>query len=403
MKLGILKETKTPPDERVPLSPLACKQITETYPNIEIIIQSSDIRAFKDEEYTKLGLTVQEDVSECDVLMGVKEVKMEYLIPNKTYFFFSHTIKEQPYNRELLLDIMKKNIQLIDYETLTSPRGGRLLGFGRYAGIVGAYNTFLAYGKKYNVYNLKAAHDCEDYNELKKELSKVKLPANYKIILTGDGRVGHGAKEIINELKIKNVCPTEFLGNDFNEAVYTQLSVKEYNERIDGKDFEKRDFYTKPNEFKSVFCKYAKVADMYIACHYWDAEAPFLFTRKDAKSKDFNIKIIGDISCDIDGPVASTIRPSTIEKPLYGYLAETESEVDFMNENAIGVMAVDNLPCELPKDASCDFGSEFMAKILPSLAGEDSDTIIERARMTKDGKLTKYYAYLQDYVDGVND
>lgn len=400
MKIGILKETKTPPDERVPLSPMACEKIMDTFPNVEILVQSSDIRAFKDEEYIKLGITVQEDVSECEVLMGVKEVKKDYLVANKTYFFFSHTIKEQPYNRALLLKIMEKNIQMIDYETLTKSSGGRLLGFGRYAGIVGAYNTFLAYGKKYKAYDLKPAHDCEDYKELKQELLKVKLPSDYKIVITGDGRVGRGAMEIVNELKLKKASPSDFKNLTFNEPVFTQLSVLDYNERKDKKNFVKGDFYTNPSEFNSSFMGYAKVANMYIACHYWDADAPFIFTKEDAKSKEFNLKIIGDISCDIDGPVASTIRPSTIEDPLYGYLAETEVEVDFMDENAIGIMAVDNLPCELPKDASENFGNEFINKVLPSLAGEDFDTIIERAKMTKNGKLTKHYSYLQDYVDG---
>lgn len=399
MKIGILKETKTPPDMRVPLSPTQCAEINK-HPEIELVVQSSDIRTFSDQEYKDAGVTVVDSVEDCDILMGVKEVKKDYLIPNKTYFYFSHTIKEQPYNRDLLLTMMDKNIQMIDYETLTSPKGPRLIGFGRYAGIVGCYNTFLAYGKKFGKYELKPANQCEDHKELNQELKKVVLPNDYKIVVTGFGRVGRGAAEILTELGIKHVSAQEFISKTFNEPVYTQLEVEDYNERLDGKPFVKEEFYKSAKGYKSTFMQYAKVANMYVACHYWDAEAPFIFTREDAKSPDFNIDVVGDVSCDIDGPVASTLRPSTIADPLYGYNPNTESEAEFNANGTIGVMAVDNLPCELPKDASKDFGNEFIKNILPSLLNGDKDKIIEKATICKNGKLTEYYSYLQNYVDG---
>lgn len=401
MKIGIVKETKNPPDKRVPLSPENCEELKATFPTIELVVQSSDIRAFKDEEYTDLGIDVVADVSDCDVLLGVKEVKKSELLDNKTYFFFSHTIKEQPYNRDLLNLMLDKSIKMVDYETLTYHKNGRILGFGRYAGIVGAYNAFLAYGVKSGDYSLKPANKCHDYKELKEELKKVKLPNDYKIIISGDGRVGKGAEEVLHATAgIYEVSPTDFLTSTRNEPIYTQLSVKEYNKRKDGASFTKGDFYKNPELFESNFKRFSDIGDMYIACHYWDAEAPFIFSREDAKSPDFKLKIVADISCDIDGPVASTIRPSTIDKPLYGYDPQTESEVDFMTKNAIGVMAVDNLPCELPRDASEDFGNELITKVLPSLIGEDSETIIERATICENGKLTSYFEYLQGYVDG---
>ena len=401
MKIGVIRETKNPPDKRVPLSPEKCAKLKQNFPEIELVVQSSNIRAFKDEEYSELGVNIVQDVSDCDVLLGVKEVKKEELIPNKTYFFFSHTIKEQPYNRDLLQKMLALKIKMIDYEALTYPKNGRILGFGRYAGIVGAYNAFLAFGIKSNSYNLKPANECHDYKELRQELKKVKLPNDYKIIISGDGRVGKGAEEIIHAIGIYEVSPLDFLTSTRNEPIYTQLSIKEYNKRKDGQLFTKDDFYTNPELFESNFKRFSDIGDMYIACHYWDANAPFVFSREDIKADSFKLKIVADISCDIDGPVASTLRPSTIDEPLYGYDPKTESEVDFMNENAIGVMAVDNLPCELPRDASEDFGNELLTKVLPSIIGEDIDTIIERASICENGKLTSYYSYLQDYLDGV--
>ena len=401
MKIGVIRETKNPPDKRVPLSPEKCAKLKQNFPEVELVVQSSNIRAFKDEEYSELGVNIVQDVSDCDVLLGVKEVKKEELLPHKTYFFFSHTIKEQPYNRDLLQKMLALKIKMIDYEALTYPKNGRILGFGRYAGIVGAYNAFLAFGIKSNSYNLKPANECHDYKELKQELKKVKLPNDYKIIISGDGRVGKGAEEIIHAIGVYEVSPLDFLTSTRNEPIYTQLSIKEYNKRKDGQLFTKDDFYTNPELFESNFKRFSDIGDMYIACHYWDANAPFVFSREDIKADSFKLKIVADISCDIDGPVASTLRPSTIDEPLYGYDPKTESEVDFMNENAIGVMAVDNLPCELPRDASEDFGNELLTKVLPSIIGEDSDTIIERASICENGKLTSYYSYLQDYVNGV--
>lgn len=400
MKIGIVKETKNPPDKRVALSPKQCKQLILDFPEIELVVESSDIRAFSDSEYKDQGVEVVDNVSDCDVLLGVKEVKKESLLPNKTYFYFSHTIKEQPYNRDLLRLMLDKNIKMVDYETLTYPKNGRILGFGRYAGIVGAYNAFLALGKKSQTFELKPANQCKDYKELKEELKKVRLPNDYKIIISGDGRVGKGAEEVIHELTITEVSPADFISIEQNKPVYTQLSVKDYNKRKDGATFSKSDFYNQPELFESNFKRFSEIGNMYIACHYWDADAPFIFTREDAKSSSFNLDIVADISCDIDGPVASTIRPSTIDSPLYGYDPKTESEVDFMDKNAIGVMAVDNLPCELPRDASEDFGNELLTKVLPSLIKEDTDTIIERATICENGKLTSYFDYLQNYLDG---
>ena len=398
IKFAIIKERKNPPDRRVVLPPQACKKIITDFPQAEIIVESSDNRVFNDDEYTNLGFQVTKDVTDADVLLGVKEVLIDSLIPNKKYFFFSHTVKKQPYNRALLKAILEKNIELYDHETIVNSDNFRLIGFGYYAGVVGAYNGLRAYGLKFGTFSLPKAGNFKDRKELEAYLDNIKLP-NIKIVLTGKGRVGNGAKEILDHLKIKKVSVNDYLTQEFNEAVYVQVDVLGYNKRKDGQQLGKQDFYNNPQDYKSTFMKYAKVSDMYIAGHFFGEGSPFLYTRNDAKSKDFNIRVVADISCDIDGPVASTIRPSTISNPIYGYNPNTESEVDFMDDDAIVVMAVDNLPCELPDNASRGFGFMFLQHVIPAFFNDDKDGVLARAKMTENGKLTPRFAYLQDYVD----
>lgn len=401
LKIGIIREGKVPPDERVPFAPQQAKALQEKFPTIQVKVQSSKIRAYKDEEYVASGIEVVDDVSDCDVLMGVKEVNIEDLIANKIYFFFSHTFKKQPYNRKLLQAVIQKKIQLVDYEVLTDKSGQRIIGFGRYAGIVGCYNGFLTYGKKHGLYDLKPAHDCDNYAELKEELKKVKLPANTKIIATGFGRVGKGAREIFEAIGLKEVEAEAYKTQTFNEAVFTQIEADEYTKRADGQPFDKNAFYKDGSGHISTFPQYLPVTDMYVACHYWGAKAPFIFTREDLKEEHVKLSVVADISCDIDGPVACTIRPSTIADPIYGYHPQSESEVDFMKNDAIAVMAVDNLPCELPKDASEHFGDVLIRKVMGNLVGEDTDAIIERGSETNlNGELMPKFSYLQNYLEG---
>lgn len=400
LKLGIIREGKVPPDKRVPLSPAQCEEANSIFPNLDLIVQNSPIRKFADAKYDELGISLQEDISNCDVIMGVKEVQIKDLIPNKKFFFFSHTIKQQPYNADLLRAVLDKNIELIDWETLTKSNGTRLIGFGRYAGIVGCYNGFLAWGKRFKSFDLKSAHKCEDRTEMEGEYPKIDIPSNTKIVITSNGRVAGGAMEVLNGIGIKKVSPNDYLTQTFTEPVYTQLSVEHYNKTADGSRFVKADFYKNGSSFVSDFKKWSDITDFFIPCHYYESGSPYLFTRDDVKSTDFNIKVVADISCDIDGPVASTLRPSTISNPFYGYNPQTESECEFDAKGAITVMAVDNLPCELPKDASEDFGKELLKNILPNLLIEDCDDVLERATITRNGKLTERYAYLQNYVDG---
>lgn len=400
MKIGIIKEGKTPPDKRVPFTPEQCKQILTRYPQVELFVQRSPIRAFEDAAYEAAGIQMVESLEHTDIIFGVKEVNIEDLIPNKMHFFFSHTIKEQPYNRALLKAVVEKNIQLVDYECLTEKRGKRLVGFGRYAGIVGTYNSFIAYGQRTGTYELKAAHNCADRKEMEAELPKIKLPSNYKIALTGLGRVAGGAIEVLKAMGIRQVKSKDFLEKEFDEPVFAQLSVKDYFKLEDGRAFERKEAFQYPERFQSDFMKFAKITDMYIPCHYWDADAPYIFTKEELKSPEFNIEVIGDISCDIAGPIPSTIRPSTIANPIYEVDKVSLKEVEKTSDKSITVMAVDNLPCELPKDASEDFGGELLKKVFPALLGEDPDAIIDRASITKHGDLNSHYEYLRGYLEG---
>jgi alanine dehydrogenase len=399
IKFALIKERKTPPDRRVIFSPKKLQEIVQKFPEASFKIEASDIRIFKDSEYEEAGFEVSQDISDCEVLLGVKEVPIASLIPNKKYFFFSHTIKKQPYNRELLKAILKNNIDLYDYEVIVKANGRRLIGFGRYAGLVGAYNCFRALGLRDKIYEMPKVEILPDLKSVLLELDKIKLP-NIKIVLTGSGKVAHGAKEILDHLKIKQVRVEEYLNKDFNEPVYCLIDVLDYNVHKSGTNITNKHFYSHPEEYNSNFMRFAEVSHVFIAGHFYGDGAPIFFTQEQANSLEFKIKLVADVSCDIGIPIASTIRSSTIADPIYGYDPKTGEEVDFREKSAITVMAVDNLPCELPKDASKGFGDMFMKHVIPAFFNLDIDGILERAKMTENGKLAERFSYLQDYVDG---
>ena len=400
MKIGVVREGKTPPDQRVPLTPAQCAELKRSYPEVELVVESSEVRRITDDEYRAEGIDVVKDLSGCDVLLGVKEVPLNELIPDTTYLFFSHTYKLQPYNAKLLRTILDKRIRLIDYELIKRANGRRVIGFGRWAGIVGAYNGLRAWGMRHGTFALPRAIDCADMKDMVSHAKAIDLPSHMKIVLTGGGRVGMGAHELLTSLGLREVHAEAFLKEDFNEAVFTRLDVEQYNARKDGKPFDMEGFMADATGYESTFMPYAEVADMYIAGHYWAEGSPFLFTREDMKSASWNVKVVADVSCDIDGPVACTLRPSTIADPLYGYNPSTESECAMDDPAGVTVMAVDNLPCELPRDASHGFGREMMAHVIPLLVGGDRDNMLTNAtETTLEGALAPKFAYLQDYID----
>ena len=398
LKVGIVRETKNPPDRRVVLTPNLVLETQKRFPNIELFVQPSAIRCFSDREYEEKGIKLTEDLSHCDILLGVKEVNIPELIPGKKYLFFSHTAKKQLYNKPLLKACLKKNIQLIDHEYLTDTKGNRLVAFGKWAGVVGAYNALIAYGKRTGKYHLPRANELHDQNELIQEISKIKLPA-IKILITGGGRVAHGALETFSALNLRIVDPDAFLNQEFDMPVVCQLNPDAYVRRIDGSPFDLMHFFKNPSEYESTFKPYTKVADVFVACHFWNPESPYFLMPEDYTDPGFRIKVIADVSCDIKQPIASTLRASAIAEPFYGYNPQTGDEDDPWNENNVTVMAVDNLPGELPRNSSEDFGSSILERVFPSLFGEDVDGIIERASITKNGKLTDRFMYLKEYSE----
>ena len=401
MKLGIIREGKTPPDNRVPLTPEQCLEVQKKFQNVEVLVQPGKVRCFTDEDYKKAGIKVQEDLSCCDVLLGVKEVPTNDLIPGKIYFFFSHTIKKQEYNRKLLQTILEKNIQLVDYEALTDKNGFRIIGFGRFAGLVGAYSGIRAYGLRNDFFRLKPAYKCTGLDEMFSQLDNIEMPP-LKIALTGDGRVAQGSLEVLNHLKIKQLSPEEYLTiKNPDEPVFTQLSPGNYVRKKDGSAFDLNHFFKHPEMYENVFLPFTKTTDILIAAAYWDPKSPVLFTAEDMRRDDFRIRTISDITCDIEGSIPSTKRAATIDDPFYDYNPVTEKvEPAFVSPKNITVQAVDNLPNELPKDASQNFGRNLIDKVFPSLFENDNEGIIKRASITRNGKLTERFAYLVDFAEG---
>jgi alanine dehydrogenase len=397
--IGLIREGKIPVDKRVAMIPRQCREFMDQNPQVKIVAESSDIRCYTDQEYIDAGIEVRNEVDDCHILLGVKEVPLDKIIANKTYLFFSHTIKMQEYNRELLRKVRSKNVRLIDYELITDENGVRVIAFGRYAGIVGAYNGILNFGKRYNLFKLRPAHQCKDLEELQTEFVKVKLP-NIKIALTGGGRVAKGAMEVLNGMGIKRVSAREFLSSNFQEPVYTQLNSRDYYQRKDGMPFKRNEFHGDPSGYKSIFMEYANLSDILIAGAYWDPRAPVLFKREDCIGNGFHIKVIADITCDIEGSIPSTKKPSTIDDPVYDYNPEEDSvEAPFSDEANITVMAVDTLPNELPRDSSRDFGQELVDHVIPALVKLEKTEIISKATIVRNQQIQERFKYLENWLD----
>ncbi len=398
MKIGILREEKTPEDNRVPLTPSQCRTLMEEYSNIWVAVQPSETRCYTDDEYRYQGIAVRENLSDCDLLLGVKEIPPQLLIPNKTYMIFSHTIKKQAHNRKLLRAVLEKKIRLIDYECLKDDKGKRIIAFGRWAGIVGAYNTIRAIGLRTGRFDMLPMHECHNFAEAQKEFAKLDLPP-WKLVLSGDGRVSEGAAFLLDIMKIRKVDPHSFVYKEFDEVVYTQLHSKDMFYRDGHDDFDALDYHLHPELYQSSFFPFTRAADVFINGIYWDKRIPVFFNREQMEEKDFNIKIIGDITCDIapEASVPSTLFASTIAEPFFGYDPETGTQTDPFNGKSVDIMSIDNLPNELPRDASEDFGNMLMSRVIPRLLKEWSTTI-NKATIALDGELNEPYRYLSDYV-----
>lgn len=399
MKIGIIREEKNPPDSRVTLSPVHCKQLIEM--GLDVVVQPSKVRCFSDDDYLKAGIPMQEDLSNRTLLIGVKEVPIAALIPNKTYFFFSHTFKAQPYNQKLLKAIVDKNITLIDYEVLTNDTGARVIAFGKFAGMVGAHNALWTYGKRTGAFDLPRMNNLFDYKAAKEVYNKTVFP-NVKVVLTGTGRVAQGAAQVLNDMGFTKVRPIDYVRKTHDKPVYTQLNSFYYAKRKDGEVFDEvQDFYKNPKDYDSDFEHFLPMSDIMINGIYWDNDAPAFFTLEQMASPDFNIKVIADVTCDIapTSSIPSTLRPTTIVDPVFGFDPVSKSEVASFQENAIDMMTIDNLPNELPRDASEAFGDMFIEYVIPELIKGESDMLTKATIATKKN-LGPHFEYLRDYLEG---
>lgn len=396
IKVGIVREAKFPPDARVPLTPLQIRHLKEKYPHIDIVVQPSLGRCYADYEYEEAGAVMQEDLHDRDVLFGVKEVPYDLLIPNKTYLFFSHTIKKQPHNKKLLQNLLQKQIRMIDYECLKDADGIRVIAFGRWAGIIGAHNAIWTLGMRLGETHLRRARDCRDYHELKFQYKGLTIPT-VKMIVTGTGRVGKGAVEFMREIGIREVDKNSFLRDTFQEAVFCVLDSEDLYVRKDNGTYDRDDYHAHPDLYKSVFQPYVSHCDVLINCIFWHPTAPRLFEKPEMDAANWRIRVIADVSCDVHGGIPATIRSTTINEPVFGYDVHTDSEIAPYIPESIDIMAIDNLPNELPRSASEEFGNQLIAHVWDELFAEQS-RMIHEATICKAGALNAPFAYLQDYV-----
>ena len=396
IRIGLIREGKIPADNRVALAPAQCKWIRKNVPELEVVVQTCETRCYKDDEYRHAGIDVREDMSDCDVLFGIKEVPVSQLIPGKTYLFFSHTKKAQPHNQILFRSIIEKKITLIDYECLEHEDGQRIIGFGFFAGVVGAHNGIMAYGKRSGLFNLERVYKQKNFRELIHTYFGLRLP-NVKIAVTGSGRVAHGIIEVMNLMGIHEVEPDEYQKRRFSYPVYVQLKGADlYREKGTGK-YSREDFHAHPEKYECVFSEYTGQTDILMNGVYWDKNVPKLFAKEDIRSERFIIQTIADITDDNDGSVPINLGDQTIEDPVYGINKTTLQKTAPYLPGSVDVMAVGNLPNELPRDASRYFGEQLIKHVLEDLIKGSSD-VLDRATMVKNGQLTKQYDHLKTYA-----
>lgn len=393
--IAVIREGKVPPDARVPLTPSQVASLRER--GLDVVVQPSNGRTFKDHEYAELGIPIVEDISNRELLLGIKEVPVDQLIPGKTYCFFAHVAKEQPYNQKLMRAFLEKDITHIDYEYLTDGGGRRLIAFGYWAGMVGAHNAVWAYAQRTKSFELPRLKDLYDYAEARQVYAELELPA-CRIVLSGKGRVGKGAARVLRDIGFEELSPKEYLAGK-GKAVFTNIHGSAYARNKKGKEFDKTEFYTHGERFESVFQPYYTSSDIFINGIFWDGKTPAFFTKEEMAREDFRIKVIGDVTCDIApaASVPSTLYASTIADPVFGYDPVTEMATQPYTEEVVDVMSIDNLPSELPRDASDAFGDVFIEKILPEFA-KDSSEILTRASVTVKGELGPDFQYLKEYA-----
>ena len=396
IRIGLIRETKTPADNRVALIPSQCKWLQKNFPELKISLQPSRVRCYTDKEYALAGVEIQEDLSDCDYLFGIKEVFPEHLMPGKKYLFFSHTRKMQPYNRELFRAILAKKITLIDYECMEHEDGQRILGFGFFAGIVGAHNGMMAYGNRTKKYTLPRVYLQPNFKQLIHGYFGLRLP-NIKVVVTGSGRVAHGLLEVMNLLGIIELEPDEFLSRNFTYPVFTQLKGPGLYRHKKSGTYNREDFHEHPETYTCLFTPFTERADILLNGIYWEPRMPRLFEWDDLLNPEFRIRTIADITDDKDGSVPCNLGDGTMEEPVYGVNKKTRNKTAPYEVGSVDMMAVGNLPNELPRDASRYFGEQLIKYVLEDLFTEGSP-VIERATMVRNGAITPIYSYMEKYL-----
>ena len=393
--IGLIREGKIPADNRVALTPSQCRWLLRNI-DCRIVVQPSEKRCYTDNEYQQSGVTLQEDLRDCNLLLGIKEVPVNMLIPGKTYMFFSHTKKKQPGNQKLMQAMVDQNITLIDYECLEHEDGQRIIGFGFFAGVVGAHNGMMAYGERTKQFKLGRVYKHKDYRELIHTYFGLKLP-NIKIAVTGSGRVAHGILEVMNLMDVQEVEQDEYLSRDFAYPVYVHLKGSLLYRHKEKKTYSRDDFHAHAGEYECLFLPFARETDILMNGVYWDVHVPRLFEMDDLKRSDFRIQTIADITDDNHGSIPCNMGDGTMDDPVYGVDRLTGKKTPPYLDSSIDLMAVGNLPNELPRDASRFFGEQLIKHVLSDLVTGGSE-IIERATILKQGQLTPHFEYLEDYA-----
>ena len=395
LKIGLIREGKIPLDNRVALTPAQCKWLHLNFDDVQVVAQHADNRCYTDAEYERAGVEIKEDMGDCNLLLGIKEVPVDMLLTGKTYMFFSHTKKMQPANQKLFKAILDKKITLIDYECLEHDDGTRIIGFGFFAGIVGAHNGMMAYGNRTGTFKLQRVGSVNSFQKLIHTYFGLKLP-NIKIAVTGSGRVAHGVLEIMNLMGIHEVEPDEYLENNFTYPAYVHLKGSDlYAHKETGK-YNRNDFHANPQQYNCRFTDYVLSTDILINGIYWEKNIARLFEMADIKKENFKIQTIADITDDFNGSIPCNLGDSTIDNPVYGVDKTSFEKTAPYLRNSVDVMAVGNLPNELARDASRYFGEQLIKHVLDDIRLGGSK-LITHATMVDAGKLNEPYLYLKDY------
>ncbi|MCF7857993.1 MAG: hypothetical protein K9N07_01510 [Candidatus Cloacimonetes bacterium] len=423
--IGIVKETKNKWERRVPLNPKAVKKLIEK--QFRVILQPSDNRIYTDEDYISVGAELNMDLSNCDFIIGVKEIKEKDLIPGKPYLFFSHVIKGQAYNMPMLQYILDKQITLLDYEKIADRKNRRLVFFGDYAGKAGMIDTIYGFGKRLKekhgldtpflqmkqAYQYRSVNDAvEHLDKIGKEIRKNGLPEEINpvvVFLMGYGHVSHGARIILNALPLEEIKP-EDLSAKYSKLKNNKIYISTFKEKHmvrakNGNEFNLLHYYKNPLKYESRMEEFLDFCSIYVNAIYWSPESPVFVTNEYLK-KNKKMIIIGDISCDINGSVAATIKATTSDHPVYVYNAESRSDQEGYQGDGVAVMSVDNLPCEFSKESSDNF-SKALSPFIESLLTNDykkpikNSTLpdeIKKACIAHQGKLEEDYTYLTEYL-----